>query len=86
MRRYSVPKGRRVIWKEGMFLQPQHFQQADRFIEGTMAAGWQYQNPFFHGISDCAVDSAALPTAFSCLTSCSGIFPGWNLFSIPHGG
>jgi type VI secretion system protein ImpJ len=66
-----------------MFLQPQHFQQADRFIEGTMAAGWQYLNPFFSGISDCTVDSAALTNGVFMLTSCSGIFPDGTVFSIP---
>jgi type VI secretion system protein ImpJ len=67
-----------------MFLQPQHFQQADHFIEDTMAAKWLYQNPFFSGINDCTVDSAALTNGVFMLASCSGIFPDGTVFSIPR--
>ena len=28
----------KVIWLEGMFLQPQHFQQNDRYVEGLIQA------------------------------------------------
>jgi type VI secretion system protein ImpJ len=79
-----VSKRKRVIWKEGMFLQPQHFQQADRFFQQTMVAQWQSQNPFFSGITGIAVDSAALASGVFALTSCTGIFPDGTFFSIPQ--
>ena len=28
----------KVIWSEGMFLQPQHFQQHDRYVERLLEA------------------------------------------------
>jgi type VI secretion system protein ImpJ len=79
-----VSKRKRVIWKEGMFLQPQHFQQADRFLEDTLSSKWQFQNPFFSGINDCTVDSAALANGVFMLASCSGVFPDGTVFSIPE--
>ena len=67
-----------------MFLQPQHFQLADSFFEKTMTAKWLFQNPFFFGIADSAVDNTALTNGVFTLTSCSGIFPDGTVFSIPQ--
>jgi type VI secretion system protein ImpJ len=79
-----VSKRKKVIWKEGMFLQPQHFQQADRFFQNAMVAQGQYQNPFFSGITDIAIDSSSLSSGVFALTSCSGIFPDGTFFSVPQ--
>jgi type VI secretion system protein ImpJ len=78
-----VLKRRKVIWKEGMFLQPQHFQQADRFFEQALAAQWMYGNPYFFGLTQSVIDSTALASGVVTLTSCSGIFPDGTVFSIP---
>ena len=29
----------KVAWKEGLFLQPQHLQQSDRYLENLIRAG-----------------------------------------------
>ena len=79
-----MSKRKKVIWKEGMFLQPQHFQLADSFFEKTMTAKWSLQNPFFFGIADSAVDNTALTNGVFTLSSCSGIFPDGTVFSIPQ--
>ena len=84
MRRPKVSKRKKVIWKEGMFLQPQHFQLADRFSEKAMAAQWAFQSPFFFGIADLTVDNTALTNGVFALTSCSGIMPDGTVFSIPQ--
>ncbi|MBN2188562.1 MAG: type VI secretion system baseplate subunit TssK [Chitinispirillaceae bacterium] len=79
-----MSKRKRVLWKEGMFLQPQHFQLADSFFEKTITARWSFQNPFFFGVADSAVDSTALANGVFTLTSCSGIMPDGTVFSIPR--
>jgi type VI secretion system protein ImpJ len=79
-----VSKRKRVLWKEGMFLQPQHFQVADTFFEKTVSARWAFQNPFFSGVADSAVDTTALTNGVFSLTSCSGIMPDGTAFSIPQ--
>jgi type VI secretion system protein ImpJ len=84
MRRPTVSKRKRVLWKEGMFLQPQHFQLADRFSEKAMAARWAFQSPFIFGIADSTVDNTALTNGVFTLTSCSGIMPDGTVFSIPQ--
>ncbi|MDO7919824.1 type VI secretion system baseplate subunit TssK, partial [Pseudomonas aeruginosa] len=50
----------RVVWSEGMFLRPQHFQQHDRYLEtlvdgrcrSLLAGGW--------GFSELKLDDALL--------------------------
>jgi type VI secretion system protein ImpJ len=79
-----VSKRKRVIWKEGMFLHPQHFQQADRFLQQALTAEWAYTNPYFYGISDIAIDTGALANGAFALNSCSGILPDGTIFSFPR--
>ena len=79
-----MAKRKRVIWKEGMFLQPQHFQQADRFFENTLTSHLLYQNPFFSGVSGLSVDNTSLAGGVFTLTSCAGILPDGTVFSIPQ--
>ena len=79
-----MSKRKRVIWKEGMFLQPQHFQQADRFAQQVLTTQWMYTNPYFYGISDITFDNAALANGTVALASCSGILPDGTIFSIPQ--
>jgi type VI secretion system protein ImpJ len=73
----------KVVWTEGMFLQPQHFQQHDRYIEyqirqrllATIGYGW--------GFSSVAIDDAALALGKLSLNSAQGILPDGNAFSVP---
>ena len=73
----------KVVWTEGMFLQPQHFQQHDRYIEyqirqrllATIGYGW--------GFSSVAIDDAALALGKLSLNSAQGVLPDGNAFSVP---
>lgn len=73
----------KVIWSEGLFLQPQHLQQADRHGErlvegrvGPMAAhAW--------GFTRLEWDSTALGLGKLVLTAASGIFPDGTPFDFP---
>jgi type VI secretion system protein ImpJ len=74
----------RVIWKEGMFLEPQHFQQESRFIEHSATARFASMNPFFYGVTDVCFENGALANGAVTLASCAGIFPDGTVFSIPR--
>ncbi len=37
----------RVVWSEGMFLRPQHFQQQDRYIETLVEVVESADHPWF---------------------------------------
>ena len=73
----------KVVWTEGMFLQPQHFQQHDRFTEyqlrqrlaATLGHAW--------GFTSVAVDDAALAIGKLSINSAQGVLPDGTAFSIP---
>lgn len=73
----------RVIWTEGMFLQPQHFQQHDRHREHqarlalrqTAAAPW--------GFGTLVIDDAALSLGKLAIAAAEGLLPDGTAFSIP---
>jgi len=53
------PKGP-VFWYQGLFLQPQHFQQSDIYTESLLAPLKNYIQPFFWGVSGMDIDEGAL--------------------------
>jgi len=74
----------KVVWKEGMFLQPQHFQQAERFMFNSINSRLALSNPFFYGTVEVEVDKDALVNNLFALTRCSGVLPDGSSFSIPR--
>jgi type VI secretion system protein ImpJ len=73
----------KVIWTEGMFLQPQHLQQHDRFLAqqaqmrlaATVAYGW--------GFVSLTIDSAALRLGKIAITAAHGVMPDGLAFDVP---
>jgi type VI secretion system protein ImpJ len=74
----------KVVWKEGMFLQPQHFQQAERFVLNTMNSRMAVYSPFFYGTWEIDIDKDALVNNLLTLTRCSGVLPDGCAFSVPR--
>ncbi|KPF49554.1 type VI secretion protein [beta proteobacterium AAP121] len=74
----------KVMWTEGMFLQPQHFQQQDRFVarqlDGRITAGL----PWAWGFLSLQVDDAALLQGRIQITGARGVLPDGLAFSIPN--
>ena len=50
----------KVIWSEGMFLQPQHFQQQDRYLEHLVEGRTRPLTRFAWGFTRLEIDLAAL--------------------------
>ena len=75
----------KVMWTEGMFLQPQHFQQQDRFaarqLDSRFAAGqaWPW------GFSSLQVDDAALLQGKVMITAARGVMPDGLAFAVQIG-
>ena len=73
----------KVMWTEGMFLQPQHFQQQDRFAarqqEGLLTAtcAWPW------GFVTLQIDEAALLQGRVMVSAARGVLPDGQAFSIP---
>ncbi len=76
----------KVIWKEGLFLQPQHFQQMERFFFGTMQSQFSAYNRYYYGLLKFKIIQDALANKTLSLQHASGIFPDGTFFSIPETG
>ncbi|MDB5976129.1 MAG: type secretion protein family [Nevskia sp.] len=73
----------KVIWSEGMFLQQQHFQQHERYIEKLVEARSRPIAPYRWGFSSVALDEAALAIGKFALLSAQGVLPDGTPFDFP---
>ncbi len=74
----------RVIWKEGIFLQPQHFQAFERYLQSSFDSRLSIENQFCFGITELKIDENALTNGTLVLERCSGVFPDGTICSIPN--
>ena len=74
----------KVVWSEGMFLQPQHFQQHDRYLEKLLEGRTSPLLGHSWGFSTIELDNDALMLGKIQLTSARGIFPDGTPFNFPH--
>ena len=76
-------KLQKVVWYEGMKLNPHHFQQNDKYNQYYLNSRINFINPNFWGIREIQVDTAALSGGTFNLVKCSGIMPDGLLFDMP---
>jgi type VI secretion system protein ImpJ len=53
---------RPLFWHQGLFLQPQHFQVADRCTQSLLIPLQEYLSPYSWGVWDISIQSASLGT------------------------
>jgi type VI secretion system protein ImpJ len=75
---------RRVVWSEGMMLQPHHFQQQTRYHESQLRSTARLSQPYAWGLYSIAIDKSHLKTGKIALNSCEGVLPDGNVFRIPE--
>jgi len=73
----------RIIWSEGTFLQPQHFQQHDRHFEGQLEQRARALRAHGYGFLEIAVDESLLELGKLALRSARGILPDGTPFDCP---
>lgn len=73
----------RVVWREGMFLRTQHFQQQDRWTELLVRGVTRALRPHPWGLIDYTVDRDLLGTGRFALSSASGMFEDGTPFLLP---
>ncbi len=64
----------KVIWSEGMFLRPQHFQQQERYLEQSLHLRAQALHGLFWGYTRLTVDDEALALGKIALRAAQGVF------------
>lgn len=73
----------KIVWTEGMFLQPQHFQQHDRFLEAQLRARMSDGLAFGWGFGALVIDDGALISGKLALVSARGVLPDGTTFRLP---
>ena len=73
----------KVVWGEGLFLQPQHLQQQERYLERQIRASTAVLAPFCYGFSRLEIDTDMLTQGKFSLRSATGIMPDGTPFLLP---
>jgi type VI secretion system protein ImpJ len=73
----------RVVWAEGLFLRPHHFQQAERFFERLMSQRLDSLASYGAGFTKLQVDQELLKIGKVGLVAAEGVFPDGTPFNIP---
>jgi type VI secretion system protein ImpJ len=73
----------KVLWSEGMFLTPHHFQQHDRHQAADLAAHLRAMQDLGWGFSDLKIDEDALAVGDFVVSRCVGVLQDGLAFSCP---
>ena len=73
----------RVIWSEGLFLQPQHFQQQERYFERYVETRCRPLVPHSWGFTEIEFERDFLSIGKAGLRRVAGVFPDGTPFRMP---
>jgi len=73
----------KVLWNEGLFLTPHHFQQWDRHIEAEVWHRLRAIQPLSYGFTDLKIDEDALAVGDLVVNRCAGVMQDGLPFSSP---
>ncbi|MBA2354299.1 MAG: type VI secretion system baseplate subunit TssK [Acidobacteria bacterium] len=73
----------KVVWSEGLFLRPQHFQQQDRHMERFVETRCQGLIPYGWGFTELELERDFLGIGKFGIRRASGVFPDGTPFRMP---
>lgn len=73
----------RVVWSEGLFLRPQHFQQQTRYFERYVEGRGRTLRAHSWGLSEFEIERDLLGIGKLGLRRAAGVFPDGTPFSMP---
>ncbi len=73
---------KRVLWKEGLFMRPQHLQKQDFYWMERTRELYQQQGPYAYGISHFKYLEAALQRGEIRIQSLEGVMPDGTVFNL----
>ncbi|MFQ1701437.1 type VI secretion system baseplate subunit TssK [Loktanella agnita] len=76
----------KVAWKEGLFLQPQHLQQSDRYLEKLIQSRTDVITPYPWGLVEMTIDRDMAQQGRLGLRTVVGIMPDGTPFDAPNAG
>src|ERR1700693_1013892 len=74
----------RVVWSEGMYIGPHHFQAQSRYFEDSTQFVTASLRRDYYGFLGCEMDAEALRNGTLALVHARGIFPDGLLFKMPE--
>ncbi|MBO1073698.1 type VI secretion system baseplate subunit TssK [Roseomonas marmotae] len=74
----------RVVWSEGLFLRPQHFQQNDRYVEKLVRSRTAALRGYGWGFTELRLNREMLSLGRIAVESASGVLEDGTPFSIPE--
>jgi type VI secretion system protein ImpJ len=74
----------RVVWTEGLFLQPQHLQQQERRFEHLLALRTAARAPFSWGFAELEIDESMLALGKLAIVKARGTLPDGTAFDVPR--
>ncbi|MBQ5949665.1 type VI secretion system baseplate subunit TssK [Massilia sp. ST3] len=75
----------KVLWGEGLFLRPQHFQQQDRYHEARLNQTASALHPYAWGVRKLVIDQDALRNDLLRVEEISLLFPDGEVVRAPGG-
>jgi type VI secretion system protein ImpJ len=79
-----MSENNRVVWSEGLFLRPQHFQQQERYLEAYIEGRAGTLRPYAWGFTDVEIERDLLAIGKLGLRRARGIFPDGTPFAMPE--
>ncbi|AOM40263.1 type VI secretion system baseplate subunit TssK [Xenorhabdus hominickii] len=76
-----MSRSEKVIWTEGMFLRPHHFQQSENYLEAYIRDWGMAQTPYYWGFLTLELNQALLGQGKLMISSASGVFPDGTPFN-----
>jgi len=73
----------KVVWSEGMLLQPQHLQQHDRYWQSQLENRVAALRPYSWGFAELKIDEHQLALGKLALQSCTAVLPDGTPFTLP---
>jgi type VI secretion system protein ImpJ len=80
---FPVTENNRIVWSEGLFLRPHHFQQQERFLEAYVGGSILRQRPHAWGFTELEIERDMLAIGRFGLRRACGMFPDGTPFAIP---
>jgi len=74
----------KVVWSEGMFLNPQHFQQQERYIENYVNGKCSAFGAYGWGFHEFTLDHELLKLGKLSIIHANGVFPDGTPFNFPE--
>ncbi|MGB1237188.1 MAG: type VI secretion system baseplate subunit TssK [Pseudomonadales bacterium] len=73
----------RVIWSEGLFIKPQHFQQQFRYTENQLQQNTKAVSEYLYGLMSLEINAEYLSFGRISLVSAAGMTPDGTSFEFP---